>query len=207
MVDREIKSKINMMKQKHIVLYSLSLSCLTQFAGALSTKAGEVRVKNILPDLSKPINEIKNKTQVPIISPAKLNVPISQGKIYSEWFASEQHFSICVTNISRCNVLNIEGRILTKATLDGFQQYRKVFTEYPSASPCSPYSNPKINGSGYIALTGGIQGFFFEPFASKYCGHATITWRQGNYQYNVSKELGTLKELVDLANSVIENQP
>lgn len=68
-------------------------------------------------------------------------------------------------------------------------------------SPGEPFSGKKVK------LTNGISGYFTESECAANCSDATLSWEMRNYRYHVTLKAGSRKNLIEMANSAIENAP
>jgi hypothetical protein len=151
-------------------------------------------------------DRIQKKTNVPVLIPSMFESELqkyyansNKAEYYGDEAIYPDLYSICVP-IKLC----MNGKIISKQTLDGFQEFRTTVITSPEGYLCKLKPNSsRQNRSGYITLSKGIRGFYYEPNQPVYCGYPKITWRQGKYQYSISKKFGTFEELVKLANSAI----
>jgi hypothetical protein len=191
--------------KKHLnPLQFLAMLSIFLLPGNVLTKdIYEVRVlaKNI-PEWSKSaVNNIKGKTQVPILVPTikivNYTVVIAKSEAdaisYSIYYGGEN--VPCI--ISTCGLFGrAGGELITVNTIDYSKEYQNLVL--------APY----VKKGGYITLSKNVRGFYLPAFCFLYCNGGSIVWRQGKYQYFVSyRRGGSLQELVKFANSAIENQP
>lgn len=62
--------------------------------------------------------------------------------------------------------------------------------------------SPKLKGKK-IALIEGKSGYFSEGDCGASCADSLLTWREGPYQYQVGLKAGGLKDLQNVANTLI----
>jgi len=66
---------------------------------------------------------------------------------------------------------------------------------------------PKKSAGKPVRLDRGIVGRFVDAVCGANCSDSTLTWKQGPASYTVGIKAGRLKELREMANSAIANQP
>jgi hypothetical protein len=98
--------------------------------------------------------------------------------------------------------------VLVEITQDPINDYNLGISLYERSGRPPENQKKTEEPGGYITLSRGISGFYIPSFCYAYCSDAKIVWLQGEYQYYVAMSRGgTLKKLVEIANSAIENQP
>ncbi|MDQ2900001.1 MAG: hypothetical protein M3Y07_09405 [Acidobacteriota bacterium] len=66
---------------------------------------------------------------------------------------------------------------------------------------------PKKIAGKPVRLSRGIVGRFVDAVCGANCSDSTVSWKQGPASYTVGIKAGRLKELREMANSAIANQP
>ncbi len=173
---------------------------------SVSLKIDKTLATYIPANLKDIVQKIKNETNVPILLPKLFEIKRNTRSFYGTGSVGfdKSSYSICQdqTPFSPC----INGSVISKKTLDGYQIFKSMYS-YPETSMCHPKKDQNWNNrSGFITLSRGVKGFYYEPFSKTNCGYPEITWRLGNYQYSVFQKWGQFEELVELANSAIDNQ-
>ena len=176
---------------------------------------GDIRAKNIPTEVKYALLDIKIKTTVPIIIPTILprdDIPLIAGGRVEKKYAKDAYDIFYGTsyacNSNKCSFGSTGGELISDITENPIETYNLGISLYVRSG--RPPEHPKKTEElgGYITLSRGISGFYIPFFCYTYCNDAKIVWQQGEYQYYVAKSKGgTLKELVKIANSAIENEP
>lgn len=151
-------------------------------------------------NLEAAIQETRIKTKVPLV------IPLIDEKLFGEvGYVSKNVFGINFSKAKDCRGIRgctygfIEGEIIHQDSLSGIQLHKR-----------NPHPNKVDNRFGnaqVITLAREISGFYLPPSCGSYCGPGLIVWRQGISQYKVGiYNLNSLEELIEMANSAIENQ-
>jgi hypothetical protein len=183
---------------------------LPLFAPDLSNSNGNILAKHIPSEVKYALAEIKTKTLVPIIIPVVLtgyDIPLiacgGVGKKYAvNGYSIDYGFTDCKYSGKPKFVTG--GELISEETLDPIKQYDYLFSIKVSTGRVTQSKDKTVGG--YITLSRGIRGFYIPPFCPL-CS-VKLVWTQGEYQYFIQiPRGGSLKDLVKIANSAIDNQP
>ncbi len=160
----------------------------------------EVLAQVIPANLEAAIQETRIKTKVPLV------IPLIDENLFGEIsYASKNVFRISFSNIKDCRGIRgctygfIEGEIIHKNSLSGIQLHK--MNRHPERN------DNTFGNAQEITLARGISGFYLPPSWGAYLSPGLIVWRQDGVQYRVGiYNLKSLEELIEMANSAIENQ-
>ncbi len=177
--------------------------------------SGNIHAKNIPNEVKYALLDIETKTTVPIIVPTILpryDIPLIAGGRVEKQYAKDAYDIFYGTshacNSNKCSFGSTGGELISDTTEDPIETYNSGISLYARSGRPSEHPKKTEESGGYVTLSRGISGFYIPSFCYAYCNDAKIVWQQGEYQYYVARSKGgTLKELVKIANSAIENQP
>ncbi|WP_287722702.1 hypothetical protein [Microcystis sp. M158S2] len=160
----------------------------------------EVLAQVIPLNLEAAIQEIRIKTKVPLV------IPLIDENMFGEVsYVSKNVFRMDFSKIKDCRGIRgctygfIEGEIIHKDSLSGIQLHKR--------NPHPEKNDNRFGNAQEITLAREISGFYLPPSFGAYLGPGFIFWRQGGVQYRVGiYDLKSLQELIEMANSAIENQ-
>lgn len=58
---------------------------------------------------------------------------------------------------------------------------------------------------GFVSLVKGVTGYFVPAVCGAFCSDSKLFWEQNGYRYMVGIKAGKMKELIEMANSAINN--
>jgi hypothetical protein len=194
------------------ILLNCSLLSLIMSTPVLANYSGKVLAKKIPPEVKYALAEIKTKTLVPIILPTVLpryDIPLIAGGEVDKKYTKDAYYIFYGTSekctSSNCSFGSTGGELISDMTKDPTKEYNQLISDYVTSGRL-PKAPKRLEG-GYITLSRGIRGFYI-PSLCVYCGSAKIIWQQDEYQYFVAiPKVGTLKQLIKIANSAIDNRP
>ncbi|ELS30470.1 hypothetical protein FEV09_22215 [Pseudanabaena catenata USMAC16] len=151
-------------------------------------------------NLEAAIQETRIKTKVPLV------IPLIDENLFGEvGYVSKNVFGINFSKVKDCRGTRgctygfIEGEIIHQDSLSGIQLHK--MNRHPEKN------DNRFGNAQEITLAREISGFYLPPSFGAYLGPGFIFWRQGGVQYRVGiYDLKSLQELIEMANSAIENQ-
>jgi hypothetical protein len=155
--------------------------------------------------------ELQAVTQVPLRLPTRLPLTKEAPPLYATVTVRNRTEYEIILGLSAdcgggnaCRWGTLSGQQLTPNT----PSIARQFADYTDPS-YQPWTNlpPEIKKQfGPVKLTRGLSGFFVPATCGANCGDSMVLWEQNGFRYMVGIKVGKLKEVIDLANSAIENQ-
>ncbi|MBE9124754.1 MULTISPECIES: hypothetical protein [unclassified Coleofasciculus] len=102
-------------------------------------------------------------------------------------------------DVVACRYASIEGFKTNANTpsLDAeLEAWKSSDLEFSQRAPSPPST---------VELAQGIQGYFFPWFVGAYLTEAKVVWLEGEYRYEVGVKGASKQEMIQMANSAIEN--
>lgn len=205
-------------------LCSLLLGC-SAAAQAPSPIPG---AKAVLPIFQPILEQLQHQTRIPIVLPtdiptealvpdssgkpqAYINVPIARNGKFQQVYAhimdaqpGRYEISLDATSTCQgqdsCSFGLLSGQQLHQGDKPIQSEY--VFEQSPDFRPTG--RSPEAMGA--VALARGITGYFVPFVCGANCDTAKVIWEQNGYRYKVGIRYASKKEVIELANSAIQNE-
>ncbi len=191
----------------HVILWVVSLFVL----GCWPSLADVTKLKTIPPALKAIATDLPKVTQVPLLLPARLPKGKDQPPLYATvTVRNTTQYEIILGLAQDCQGGNacrwgtLSGERLTPNT----PSIAKQFATYsdPGFEPWAKLPEDVKRQFGPVSLTRGRAGFFVPAICGANCGDSMLFWEQNGFRYMVGVKAGERKALIELANSVIENE-
>lgn len=98
------------------------------------------------------------------------------------------------------------GNSCRAGTIVGFKRTTSTPLEQQYQDDTSKSSRVSPEPAGDVSLAGGHQGWFSPWSCGVNCSDAVVAWDDGDYRYAVSVKMGSRDQLVEMANSAINNE-
>jgi hypothetical protein len=173
--------------------------------------AESAKLKTIPPALEAIASELPTVTQVPLLLPARLPKGKNEPPLYATvTVRNTTQYEIILGWAEDCHGGNacrwgtLSGERLTPNT----PSLTKQFADYrdPTYEPWDKLPEDVKQQFGPVSLSRGREGFFVPGICGANCGDSMLFWEQNGFRYMVGVKAGERKALIELANSVIENQ-
>lgn len=166
------------------------------------------KVPIVLPAISHPRqwnrHNLENEINYPFISEVSSSQYWLSWKAKSKDIPSSNPIGGALFNRGYIIGEELNSQSLTLASLHA--EFRGYVLSGPTGLTRLVSEASELGGS--VALSKGIIGYYFPPMCGANCHGAfsKIIWDQGDYRYTVALIMGQRKDIIEMANSAIDNQ-
>lgn len=189
-----------------IVIVSFLSSLLLWSNGYAQTAAERVNLKPILLQVLQQVDLAQVPIQLPghilvenPFRPVATDIPIYALAVTT---TTPPTYEIVIGYSPTCD----GGNSCRLGTIRGFRRTSAKSLEQQYQSNSSSSSRISPEESTAVSLVDGRKGWFFPWACSLFCSDAIVTWDQGDYRYAVGLKMGSRDQLIDMANSAINNE-
>ncbi|AFY72858.1 hypothetical protein Syn7502_00719 [Synechococcus sp. PCC 7502] len=178
----------------------------------------KLALKKVDPIFRPCISKLLKMTKVPLIFPSTVPIPsyLKDRKHYAyidAYGTNTNRYSIGITwgllERYQTNVAFFSGEKLTSSSPSLAIRFKKSISDLRGLSNLEPRRYEKsYSESGAVSLTKGVDGYYVAGICGANChgNFSHVSWEQNGYLYTVAIKLGKKKTVIEIANSVINNQ-
>lgn len=208
-----------MIRRRNRVLYGISgiavaimFLLLAARAPLLFAQANErvLGVIEVIPEFVGFYEDLEGRTEVPVLLPTEVPLPEHLNEFFaSATFAQQERYTVDLEAVEGCGGAgactfgSMSGEVLTDQTPKLEEMYAPEMETLVNPGDRTVSSDPL----GPVELVDGIEGYFIPWMATAQCSESKVYWVQEEFRYRVGIECADKEDVVELANSVIRNEP
>lgn len=128
--------------------------------------------------------------------------PISALPVYTVLTPETDRYNIVVGYSPDCD----GGNACRIGTIVGARRTDNTSIDQQYSNDLSAATRTSPEKAEFVSLANGHRGWFSPWVCGANCSDALLSWDDGNYRYLVSVKVGSRDQLVELANSAINNE-
>lgn len=180
------------------------LGSLLLWSDGYAQSAAVVDLKPILLQVLQQVDSANVPLQLPVSVPneSPFRKILTDTPLYAVATTDPQGYLIVLGYSSTCD----GGNSCRLGTIRGFSKTASTPLERQYQDDTSNSSRVSPELAGEVLLTGGHRGWFSPWSCSINCSDAVVAWDDESYRYAVSIKMGSRDQLIEMANSAINNE-